>query len=130
MKTIFLFLIGIASYIILDFLWIGLITRNFYKKQFKGFGRIERGKWKLLFIPALFTWILLTIGILIFVKQLSTNFLEALFYGGLMGFIIYGVYDLTNLSTIKEWSLELTAIDILWGTIASSLVSLVLFIFY
>ena len=34
--------------------------------------------------------------------------------------VAYGAYDLTNLATLREWSLKLSVINIAWGTLASA----------
>ena len=39
----------------------------------------------------------------------------ALFYGALFGFFTYATYDLTNQATLRNWTLQLTLIDVLWG---------------
>ena len=43
--------------------------------------------------------------------------------GALFGLVAYGTYDLTNLATIKGWSLKVTIIDLLWGGILTGTVS-------
>ena len=37
----------------------------------------------------------------------------------LVGLVAYGVYDLTNLSTLRHWPLKLALVDTAWGTFAS-----------
>ena len=39
----------------------------------------------------------------------------AILYGALFGFLAYMTYDLTNLATIKAWTLPLALIDMGWG---------------
>ena len=41
----------------------------------------------------------------------------ALIYGALFGGISYATYDLTNLATLKGWTLLVTAVDMTWGVI-------------
>ena len=41
----------------------------------------------------------------------------------LFGLVAYGTYDLTNLATIKGWSLKVTIIDLFWGGILTAVVS-------
>ena len=36
-------------------------------------------------------------------------------YGALMGFFTFATYDLTNLATLKVWSLRIASIDMTWG---------------
>ena len=33
----------------------------------------------------------------------------------LLGFVIYGVFDLTNMVIFKKWDLMLTIMDMVWG---------------
>jgi uncharacterized membrane protein len=44
-------------------------------------------------------------------------------YGGLFGLVLYGVYDLTNYSLLKDWTLAVTVMDITWGIILCALLS-------
>ncbi len=39
---------------------------------------------------------------------------KALSLGALFGFVTYATYDLTNLATIRDWPLSVTAIDLMW----------------
>ena len=41
----------------------------------------------------------------------------ALIYGALFGGISYATYDLTNLATLKGWTLLVTAVDMTWGVV-------------
>lgn len=45
---------------------------------------------------------------------------KALLWGGLFGLFAYGTYDLTNLATLKTWSLKLSLIDMAWGVCVSA----------
>lgn len=49
---------------------------------------------------------------------------EALWRGSLFGLIAYMTYDLTNQTTLKDWPLKLTVIDIIWGVVINSIVSM------
>jgi uncharacterized membrane protein len=47
----------------------------------------------------------------------------AVWRGALLGLVAYATYDLTNLATLTRWPLDLTLIDLAWGTVVTSLVS-------
>jgi uncharacterized membrane protein len=47
----------------------------------------------------------------------------ALLLGALLGALAYGTYELTNFATIRNWTLQITLIDIAYGVVASGLVS-------
>jgi len=53
------------------------------------------------------------------------SWLNALFVGALFGLLAYSTYDLTNLATLKDWPLLLSALDIIWGMALSASVSLI-----
>jgi uncharacterized membrane protein len=38
-----------------------------------------------------------------------------------LGAAAFGVYDLTNLATLRGYSMSMTIVDIAWGTFASAL---------
>jgi hypothetical protein len=41
---------------------------------------------------------------------------EAFTKGGLLGFSMYGLYDLTNMATLKGWTYTMLVKDTTWGT--------------
>ena len=44
----------------------------------------------------------------------------AILYGALFGFLAYMTYDLTNLATIKAWTVPLALIDMGWGALLTA----------
>ena len=42
--------------------------------------------------------------------------MTAVVYGALFGSFTYATYDLTNHSTLRNWTLQLTLVDVAWGT--------------
>jgi uncharacterized membrane protein len=65
------------------------------------------------------------LGVFIFVilPAVQKNSLaSAILLGALFGFFTYATYDLTNLATLKNWPLNIVFIDILWGTVLTSIV--------
>ena len=114
-----LFLVALVSFGLLDGLWLGVLMGGFYKTQLSLIARMSGDKLAPLWGPALFVYVLLAFGIVAFV--LPRNYEEAsIVRGALFGVIVYGVYDLTNLATLRGWPVALTLIDILWGAVASA----------
>lgn len=109
------FFVSLGIILILDFIWISIIMKNFYNKELSIIAKKEKGKLKPNLIPGLIVYLIIALGITFFVLPISKTILESLIYGALFGLILYGVYDLTNLSIIKNYSLKLTIIDIIWG---------------
>jgi uncharacterized membrane protein len=104
---------------VLDFVWIGLLLKNFYTKMLEpaiGTIRFNLG-------PAIFVYILLGLGVTFFSAKVGNTPLTALGLGALLGLVVYGVYDATNGATIANWSLQFALVDIFWGILATGLVS-------
>ncbi len=111
-------LIGIIiTVILLDFIWLNFVARKFYLKEFKTVGNIKNNHWQPNWIAACFVYVVISLGIFIFVMPRSNNPLNALIYGALLGILTYGLYDLTNKATLKGYSWKLTVVDSLWGAI-------------
>jgi uncharacterized membrane protein len=47
----------------------------------------------------------------------------ALRFGGLFGLIVYGIYNSTNLAIFKDYSVQTSLIDTLWGTFVYTITS-------
>ncbi len=68
-------------------------------------------------------YLIYILGILVFAVRpaLATgDWRTALVYGALFGFFAYATYDLTNLATLKSWSLQVSLIDMAWGTVLTA----------
>src|SRR5262245_64954149 len=114
-----LFLVALVSFGVLDGLWLGVLMGGFYKTQLSLIARMSGDKLAPLWGPALFVYVLLAFGIVAFV--VPRNYEEvSIARGALFGLIVYGVYDLTNLATLRAWPIVLTLIDIAWGATASA----------
>ncbi|MBV8851678.1 MAG: DUF2177 family protein [Methylobacteriaceae bacterium] len=76
--------------------------------------------------PAIAFYLIFPIGILIFgalPAARATSLATALLYGALFGAFAYGTYDLTNYATLRNWTAQITLIDIVYGAIASAIAS-------
>nr|WP_040878888.1 DUF2177 family protein [Kaistia granuli] len=49
------------------------------------------------------------------------SFVRGVVVGAVLGLVAYGTYDMTNLATLKNWSLSLSVVDMAWGTFLTSL---------
>lgn len=49
--------------------------------------------------------------------------MDAVAYGAVLGLAAYGIYDMTNLSTLRGWPLHLTIVDMIWGTFLTAVAS-------
>jgi uncharacterized membrane protein len=105
----------------LDGLWIGVIAKPLYQQ---GIGHLMAQNPRL-GAAALF-YAVYAVGLLVFVVTPTSeggNWHTPLMRGALFGFFAYATYDLTNLATLKDWPVGLSALDMAWGAGASSAAS-------
>lgn len=70
--------------------------------------------------PAIAFYLLYILGIMVFAvgpALSSGKWQTALIQGAMFGFFCYMTYDLTNYATLKVWSLKVTILDMIWGTL-------------
>ena len=51
----------------------------------------------------------------------SGSILSAFLHAALFGALAYATYDLTNYATLRNWTLQITLIDICYGALASGI---------
>lgn len=114
------FAILFISFILLDLVWLGFIAKSFYIDQFSKIGRIENGEFKIVYWAGAAVYVFMSIAMIYFVlPQLGTDdsILSVFGKGALLGFCAYGIYDMTNYATLKDWTIPLSLVDMLWGTV-------------
>ena len=116
------YLIALIIVLVIDLTWIFLLMNSFYNQQFSLFLRPNPAPiWS-----AILAWLLIPLGISLFVEKVSKNYKQSFFYGAAYGFILYGVYDFTNYATLANWPIILVIVDVLWGTFLCAVSSLIL----
>jgi uncharacterized membrane protein len=119
------YLIAFIIFILADFVWLGFVAKDFYKTEL-GHLMADNVRW----IPAIIFYLLFVFALKFFAidPALKENdWTIALINGAFLGLVSYGAYDLTNFATLKGWSLQMTVIDMLWGSFVSGLTSLATF---
>lgn len=113
-------LLGI--FLLIDGLWLFLIAKKLYAQNL-GYLMAEKPR----LIAALLFYLLYVLGLQGFVVNpalAAGTVSAALFPGMLFGLIAYATYDLTNLATVKDWPVLITAVDLVWGSFVSGITSL------
>jgi uncharacterized membrane protein len=99
--------------IALEIVWLSQTAEPLYRRAL-GAVMAEKAR-----VPAAVAfYVVYVLGVVIFAVQPgleSGNWHGALVRGSLFGFFAYATYDLTNLATLKIWSLKVSLIDIAWG---------------
>lgn len=107
--------VAVAIFVAADMVWLGAMASRLYRPTL---GDIAISGVNL--PPAIFFYAIYPIGLLIFAIQpalKSGSMSTAAVYGALFGFFTYATYDLTNQATLRNWTLQLTVVDVAWGTI-------------
>ncbi len=106
---------------ILDFFWLGFIAKKLYYSEI-GTLLLEKPNMP----AALAFYAIYIVGVVMFVLTPALergSWQHALGYGALFGFVAYATYDLTNLATLKGFSLKIVAIDLVWGAVLTATVA-------
>ena len=112
----------------LDFLWLGVLAKNFYNRHLGPLMRQADGALAPIWASAAVVYVLIPVGVALFVMPLAGGSpLKALGWGALFGVILYGVYDFTNHSLLKDWPFIVVAVDVVWGAVLCGLTAVVTF---
>ena len=95
-------------------------ANRFYREQLAPIVRLSNGSIAPNWPAAFVVYVLLGTGIALFVVPRAATVSLAAGYGFLFGLVVYGVYDFTNYSTLRQWPFALTLADVAWGAVASA----------
>ena len=118
--TLKLAAVGAVAFMVLDGIWLGLLMKNFYRNQLAPIARLSDGAIAPNWPAAIAVYVLLGIGIAVFVIPRAPTVAAAAGFGALFGLVVYGVYDFTNYATLRQWPLVLTFADTAWGALATA----------
>ena len=118
--TLKLAALGAVVFMVLDGIWLGLLMKTFYRDQLAPIVRLSNGGIAPNWPAALVVYALLGTGIALFVLPRASTVPLAALYGAAFGLVVYGVYDFTNYSSLRQWPFVLTLTDLAWGTLATA----------
>lgn len=114
---------AVIAFLIIDGLWLGLIAKNFYANNL---GELLRKNF--LILPGAVFYLVYTAGLVFLAvrpMQPELSLANVALYGAIVGVLSYGTYDMTNLSTLRDWPVIVSVVDLLWGTVLSASVATV-----
>ena len=118
-----LYAIALPVFFAIDMIWIGVVAKGFYAKQIGHLLKPEVN-----WLAAIIFYLLFILGLVFFVIMPAIekgSWTYALAFGALFGLICYATYDLTNLAVAKDWPLMVTIVDLAWGAVLASSVSVI-----
>ncbi len=114
-KTLFAYVSTGLAFALIDAVWLRTMAERLYRPEI---GELMADKFRL--GPAIVFYLLYIAGMLYFAvlpALQSGGWKAALVSGAVLGLLCYATYDLTNFATLKLWSVKVTILDIIWGTI-------------
>jgi uncharacterized membrane protein len=100
-------LISAVVFVVLDSIYLNFI-KDYFSNQIK---LIQGTPIKLNFLATLLCYIFLIFGINYFIINPNRSIQDAF----LLGIVIYGVFETTNMALFAKWSWVTVIIDTLWG---------------
>jgi uncharacterized membrane protein len=128
MTFIKLYGLAFVVFFAIDLLWLGIVAKNLYQKQIGHLLKTDVN-----WAAAIIFYLLFIAGLVFFVllpNAVDSNVWKVIFTGAVFGFITYATYDLTNLATLKDWPLQITLIDLAWGTFLGASTSAIAYTLY
>lgn len=115
------YIAGLVAFLVIDFIWLKYVALSFYREQI---GHLMLDKPNLGI--ALLFYLVYVVGVVILAVNPALEkgqWTTAVLYGGLLGLVAYGTYDITNLATLKTWPSIVSIIDMIWGTVLTASVA-------
>lgn len=105
----FTLLVSAIVFVCIDFIYLNAM-KGYFDNQIKN---VQKSPLKMNYLGAVLCYIFLIAGINYFIITPRRSIADAF----LLGIVIYGVYETTNYTLLKDWSLFTVIIDTLWGGI-------------
>jgi uncharacterized membrane protein len=120
------YLVALVAFAAIDITWLMTVGGQLYKETLGDILAPE-----IRYGPAVLFYAFYPAGLVYFavnpaLKQgdLSSAFVN----GALFGLFTYGTYELTNFATLRNWTTQITVIDIAYGAIASGIVAAIVYL--
>ncbi len=94
--------------ICLDSIYLTLVKKSMITQV----ESVQKSKLQINIFGFIMSYLFLVVGLYFFVIRKKLNY----FHGAILGMVIYGVYDATNLATFQKWTYGFALQDILWGS--------------
>ena len=112
-----------AAYIILDLLWLHVIAGGWYRSELGSVLSEHYAVAPGIIFYCIFTAILFYLAS--YLSYLTSNISTAALHGFLLGLFAYGTYGLVNLAVLNGWTTKVVIVDMTWGVIVTTAVSLI-----
>lgn len=109
-------------FILFDMVWFQISINTVYKPMFT---KIQRKPWSVRGLSALSVWIMMGLFVALQLEYCPTQPRWLYF---VYGFLIYGIYNMTNHAVFHDYNMKVALIDSVWGAILmGSVVAIILY---
>jgi uncharacterized membrane protein len=118
MRNVLAYITTLVAFLAVDLVFIGFLARPIYQAEI---GPLLLKDFKA--APALVFYLLYIAGVVAFVVTPALRqrqWQSAALMGAAFGLVAYATYDLTNLATMKGFTLKIALIDLAWGAAATA----------
>jgi uncharacterized membrane protein len=113
------YLSTLVVFVLCDMAWLGTMASRLYRPTLRDIMLTDVS------LPAgIAFYLIYPVGLVIFAvlpALKSGSFAQATLSGALLGFFTYMTYDLTNQATLRNWTTQLTLVDVGWGTLLGAI---------
>ena len=126
MNLVRYFLVWFLSFVftsLIDAVWHLGIFRRAYSEGMKPLARMNGEKMAFNPFAGVLSQVLVVtcVVFLILYKAQKVNYQEAILIGAAAGILAITVYGITNYALLKDWSLKLTVLEVIWGPMLGGL---------
>lgn len=122
------FVISFFLFAGLDAIWLGYVTKDIYISELAPIARLKDGSIDIVYWAAFLVYVFLGLGVTYFVLDGKERTpLKVLIRGAFFGLLTYGIYDMTNVTTLKDFTVKIALMDMAWGAAVCGIVSAVTF---
>ena len=115
------YLAALFAFLLIDFIWLKYVALSFYRSNI---GHLMTDTPNLAIAGLFYLFYIVGVVILAVNPALEKQqWTIALLYGGLLGLVAYGTYDITNLATLKNYPPVVAIVDMTWGTVLTASVA-------
>ena len=112
-RAVAAYIATVLALLTLDALWLGLLASGLYER---GIGHLMAAQPRL--APAALFYLVYAWGLQLFAvapERATPPWSRMLPRAAAFGLCAYATYDLSNLATLRDWPVWLSAVDIAWG---------------
>ncbi len=126
------FIVGMVLHLVLilglEKIWFSF-AGSFLKRELSSIALIENNQFQVRLNAAILVYLIMAFSLQYFVFALKTpeGLFDVLTRSATLGFVVYGVFDLTNRAILRDYSWSMAIVDMFWGVFLYSAVGLISF---